>query len=191
MRTYIFNMATDERDFDLLTGRVLAAVFEVSNTLGSGFLEKVYERALLRELSLRGIQATPPSLIHSKIQRPLSRRIPCRYSHRRRIGSGAEMRGPARRRTHRAMSQLSAGLWRNSLSASQFSEAQGRMEAHRKRVFRLPNSLNRPNTKRPQSHKRTLIRSHGSATRPLTLSLQRRNRIQELPAHDSHQVNRR
>lgn len=41
-----------------LTERVLAAVFEVSNTLGAGFLEKVYERALLRELGLRGIKAT-------------------------------------------------------------------------------------------------------------------------------------
>jgi GxxExxY protein len=36
----------------------LPSVFEVSNTLGSGFLEKVYEGALLRELSLRGIRAT-------------------------------------------------------------------------------------------------------------------------------------
>jgi GxxExxY protein len=35
---------------------VLGAVFEVSNTLGAGFLEKVYERALLRELALRGIR---------------------------------------------------------------------------------------------------------------------------------------
>ena len=43
--------------FDSLTERVLAAVFEVSNTLGAGFLEKVYERALLKELSLRGIRA--------------------------------------------------------------------------------------------------------------------------------------
>jgi len=51
-------MALDERDFDLLTEHVLAAVFEVSNTLGSGFLEKVYECALLRELLLRGIRAT-------------------------------------------------------------------------------------------------------------------------------------
>ena len=41
-----------------LTEGVLAAVFEVSNTLGAGFLEKVYERALLRELDLRGIPAT-------------------------------------------------------------------------------------------------------------------------------------
>jgi GxxExxY protein len=40
-----------------LTERVLAAVFEVSNTLGAGFLEKVYQRALLAELRLRGIRA--------------------------------------------------------------------------------------------------------------------------------------
>jgi GxxExxY protein len=41
-------MNTDEHG---LTERVLGAVFEVSNTLGAGFLEKVYERALLIELS--------------------------------------------------------------------------------------------------------------------------------------------
>src|SRR5689334_3214410 len=40
-----------------LTEQVLAAIFEVSNTLGAGFLEKVYERALARELHLRGIHA--------------------------------------------------------------------------------------------------------------------------------------
>src|SRR5690349_11567153 len=51
-------MNTDDRDFlESLTERVLAAIFEVSNTLGAGFLEKVYERALLRELALRGISA--------------------------------------------------------------------------------------------------------------------------------------
>jgi GxxExxY protein len=44
-----------EGDLGALTERVLGAVFEVSNTLGAGFLEKVYERALLRELDLRGI----------------------------------------------------------------------------------------------------------------------------------------
>ena len=43
---------------DSLTERVLGAIFEVSNTLGAGFLEKVYPRALLRELGLRGIPAT-------------------------------------------------------------------------------------------------------------------------------------
>lgn len=51
-------MNTDERrSLDSLTESVLGAVFEVSNTLGAGFLEKVYERALLRELGLRGIRA--------------------------------------------------------------------------------------------------------------------------------------
>src|SRR5580698_889674 len=35
---------------------VLEAVFEVANTLGAGFLEKVYERALLIELNLRGLR---------------------------------------------------------------------------------------------------------------------------------------
>jgi GxxExxY protein len=44
-------------DFDSLTERVLGAAFEVANTLGAGFLEKVYERALLRELGLRGVRA--------------------------------------------------------------------------------------------------------------------------------------
>ena len=48
----------DERGyFDALTERVLGAVFEVSNTLGAGFLEKVYQRALLHEFRLRGIRA--------------------------------------------------------------------------------------------------------------------------------------
>jgi GxxExxY protein len=42
-----------------LTEQVLAAVFEVSNTLGAGFLEKVYRRALLHELRLRKIRAAP------------------------------------------------------------------------------------------------------------------------------------
>ena len=46
-----------KQSMDSLTEEVLGAVFEVSNTLGAGFLEKVYERALLRELSLRNISA--------------------------------------------------------------------------------------------------------------------------------------
>lgn len=48
----------ERRCSDLLTERVLAAVFEVSNTLGAGFLEKVYERALVKELGLRGVRAS-------------------------------------------------------------------------------------------------------------------------------------
>ena len=33
-----------------LSERVIGAIFEVANTLGPGFLEKVYERALAKEL---------------------------------------------------------------------------------------------------------------------------------------------
>ena len=51
-------MNTDGRGyFDDWTERVRGAVFEGSNTLGAGCLEKVYQRALLHELRLRGIRA--------------------------------------------------------------------------------------------------------------------------------------
>ena len=51
-------MNTDEQGcLDSLTQRVLGAVFEVSNTLGAGFLKKAYQRALLTELRIRGIRA--------------------------------------------------------------------------------------------------------------------------------------
>ncbi|MBS1855300.1 MAG: GxxExxY protein [Acidobacteria bacterium] len=49
-------MDTDSLRSDL-TEAVIGAAFEVANILGPGFLEKVYERALLRELTLRGVSA--------------------------------------------------------------------------------------------------------------------------------------
>jgi GxxExxY protein len=42
-----------------LTEAVIGAAFEISKVLGAGFLEKVYERALIRELALRGVSAKP------------------------------------------------------------------------------------------------------------------------------------
>src|ERR1035438_3147726 len=50
-------MNADKTDLNALSEAVLGAVFEVANTLGVGFLEKVYQRALLRELRLRGLRA--------------------------------------------------------------------------------------------------------------------------------------
>ena len=38
-----------------LTETVIGSAFEISRVLGAGFLEKVYERALRRELMLRGV----------------------------------------------------------------------------------------------------------------------------------------
>jgi GxxExxY protein len=50
-------MHTNEHEFDKLIESVIGAAYEVANVLGCGFLEKVYERALVNELSLRGIGA--------------------------------------------------------------------------------------------------------------------------------------
>jgi GxxExxY protein len=40
-----------------ITYEIRGAIFEVNRTLGSGFLEKVYERALMIELVQRGLKA--------------------------------------------------------------------------------------------------------------------------------------
>jgi GxxExxY protein len=42
-----------------LSQAVIGSAFEVSKVLGAGILEKVYERALIRELALRGSDAEP------------------------------------------------------------------------------------------------------------------------------------
>src|ERR1043166_59787 len=47
----------EKQKLDELLHRVVGACFEVSNVLGAGFLEKVYERALIAELRLRGLSA--------------------------------------------------------------------------------------------------------------------------------------
>jgi GxxExxY protein len=39
-----------------LSEKVIGAIFEVADTLVAGFLEKVYERALVKELRLRGLR---------------------------------------------------------------------------------------------------------------------------------------
>jgi GxxExxY protein len=44
-------------DLDAITYKVNGAVFEVNRLLGPGFLEKVYENALLIELRERGLKA--------------------------------------------------------------------------------------------------------------------------------------
>ena len=44
-------------DINELTYSVNGAIFEVNRILGPGFLEKVYENALLMELKARGLKA--------------------------------------------------------------------------------------------------------------------------------------
>ena len=44
-------------DLNDITYAIRGAVFEVNRILGAGFLEKVYEKALLLELRMRGLKA--------------------------------------------------------------------------------------------------------------------------------------
>ena len=53
-------------DLDSLVEAVIGAAYEVANTLGAGFLEKLYERALQSELTLRGIS------VQSQVVYPVS-----------------------------------------------------------------------------------------------------------------------
>ncbi len=56
-------MDTDEKtkriyfgeDVEYLTASIIGSAFEISNTLGHGFLEGVYRKALIHELSIRGL----------------------------------------------------------------------------------------------------------------------------------------
>ncbi len=48
-------MNADERRLNLITERVIGCCYTVANTLGHGFLEKVYENALAHELRKSGI----------------------------------------------------------------------------------------------------------------------------------------
>jgi GxxExxY protein len=45
----------DNSELNELSGRVIGCAFTVLNTLGAGFLEKVYENALVHELHVAGL----------------------------------------------------------------------------------------------------------------------------------------
>lgn len=42
-------------ELENLTASIIGAAFEVANTLGHGFLETVYRKAMVRELSIKGL----------------------------------------------------------------------------------------------------------------------------------------
>ncbi|MCZ7357382.1 MAG: GxxExxY protein [Candidatus Methanoperedens sp.] len=49
----------NEDRLNQLSEKIIGAAFEVSNILGAGFLEKVYENALSVELNLKGLKTFP------------------------------------------------------------------------------------------------------------------------------------
>jgi len=51
-------MGADRELLNRLSERVIGCAFKVMNTLGVGFLEKVYENALAHELHLAGLSVT-------------------------------------------------------------------------------------------------------------------------------------
>ena len=60
-------MNADEDRLNEITEAIIGAAFTVSNTLGSGFLEKVYENALaleLRSLGLNTVQQAPIEVLY-------------------------------------------------------------------------------------------------------------------------------
>ena len=54
---------TAQEDIDQLTYKINGAIFEVNRVLGAGFLEKVYENALVLELRNQGLKAESQSPI--------------------------------------------------------------------------------------------------------------------------------
>ena len=83
-------------------------MFEVSNTLGAGFLEKVYRRALLRELTLRGIRAaTEASFAVTYKGHSVGDYFADLLVEDVRSGGGVEMCRAPRQGAHGAMSELS------------------------------------------------------------------------------------
>jgi GxxExxY protein len=55
--------ANERESLNKLLEDVVGAAYEVANILGSGFLEKVYERALLKELVSRGFKVTSQAML--------------------------------------------------------------------------------------------------------------------------------
>lgn len=63
MNTEATDGVNNREYLNALIEKVIGAVYEVANELGIGFLEKVYERALVKELKLRGLKAEPQAPI--------------------------------------------------------------------------------------------------------------------------------
>jgi GxxExxY protein len=116
-------------NLDLLTEHVLAAVFEVSNTLGGGFLEKVYERALLAELRIRGIRP----MAQTSLAVSYKGQTVCEYFADILVEDVLviELKCDDRlaNETPRAVSELFASFQAYDMPSYQFSETQSRVEA--------------------------------------------------------------
>src|ERR1700722_12310604 len=125
-------MDTDAHGLETnLAEAVIGSAFEVSKALGAGFLEKVYERARLRELTLRGVSAK------NQASFPVCYKGQCVGEYcadllvDQKVNRGIEVRGPAWQRTSGSLYQLLKGLRSSRGAAHQFPKTHGGMEACR------------------------------------------------------------
>ncbi len=56
-------MSAEQADLNQITKRIIGCAYTVANTLGNGFLEKVYEKTLAHELRKSGLSAEAQSPI--------------------------------------------------------------------------------------------------------------------------------
>jgi GxxExxY protein len=56
-------------DINSVTYKINGAIFEVNRNLGAGFMEKVYENALMIELSESGLKSEKQSPIKNELPR--------------------------------------------------------------------------------------------------------------------------
>ena len=71
---------TDNYKHSEITEKIIKAFYKVYNTLGYGFLEKVYENALFFELSAMGLLVEKQQQNKSVLRRHRSGRIFCRLN---------------------------------------------------------------------------------------------------------------
>ena len=64
---------------ETISQRVIRCAFNVSNTLGAGFLEKVYENALCVEFERDGIRFQDSEVYYGELQRFSSWEVRGRY----------------------------------------------------------------------------------------------------------------
>jgi len=123
-------MDTDAHGLEMnLTEAVIGSAFEVSKALGAGFLEKVYERAMLRELTLRGVSAKTQASFPVCYKGQYVGEYCTDLVVDEKVIVELNVRGPAWQRTSGSMHQLLKGLRSSRGAAHQFPKAQGGMEA--------------------------------------------------------------
>jgi GxxExxY protein len=124
-------MDTDAHGSDMsLTEGVIGSAFEVANVLGSGFLEKLYERALIRELALRGLSAKAQVSFPVCYKGQYIGEYVADLVVEEKLIVELEVCGALRRSTPGAMHQLPESVPPSRGSADQLPETKGRVEAH-------------------------------------------------------------